>query len=101
MLIWYAAGVVAAILVAWIAAVIHASGHAPLGLVSLGIGIAFGLILAALAATQRVAGVRRLILGTILLAILTVLAEHAWLYLDFRRQWQEARAKSPPVALLR
>ena len=44
---------------------------------------------------------RSLILGTILLAILTVLAEHTWLYLDFRRQWQEAREKSPQVAIFR
>lgn len=101
MLIWYAAGAVAAIFVAWLAALIHASGHAPIGLVSLGVGVALGSILAAIAATQRVAGVRRLILGTLLLAILTVLSEHAWLYLDFRRQWQEARIKSPQVALFR
>jgi hypothetical protein len=34
-------------------------------------------------------------------ALVTTLAEHAWLYLDFRRQWQEVRAKSPEVALFR
>src|SRR5438128_588084 len=101
MLKWYGAGAVAAIVLAWIAALIHASGYAPLGIVSLGIGTTLGSILAAIAATQRVAGIRRLILGTIILSILTILAEHAWLYLDFRRQWQESREKSPQVAMFR
>ena len=31
----------------------------------------------------------RLTIGTLLVAILAVLAEHAWLYRDFRGQWQE------------
>jgi hypothetical protein len=101
MLIWYAAGAVAAIVVAWVAAIVHASGHAPLGLVSLVVGIALGGVLFALAATQRIASRRRLIVGTFLLAIVAVLGEHTWLYLDFRRQWQEARANSPQVAIFR
>jgi len=37
----------------------------------------------------------------VLLAIVTVLAQHAWLYHSFRQQWHEARAKSPEVALFR
>ena len=32
-----------------------------------------------------------LIVAAILFALVTVVAEHAWLYRDFRRQWQEAR----------
>jgi hypothetical protein len=101
MLIWYGAGAVAAIAIARLAALVHASGHAPIGLVSLAVGTALGATLIAIAATQRVAGFRRLIIGTLLLAMLAVLAEHAWLYLDFRRQWQEAREKSPQVAIFR
>jgi hypothetical protein len=38
---------------------------------------------------------------TILFAILTIAAEHAWLYLDFRGQWREARTKTPAVAIFR
>lgn len=101
MLIWYAAGTVAAIGIAWLAALVHASGHAPIGLVPLVVGIALGTTLIALAATQRIAGHRRLIIGTLALAIVAVLAEHTWLYLDFRRQWHEAREKSPQVAIFR
>jgi ABC-type uncharacterized transport system permease subunit len=101
MLIWYGAGAVAAIAIAWLAALVHASGHAPLGLISLAVGIALGAVLKQIAATQQVTGRRRLIIGTLLLAIVAVLAEHTWLYLDFRRQWQEAREKSPQVAIFR
>lgn len=101
MLIWYGAGAVAAIVIAWLAALVHASGHAPIGLVSLAVGIALGASLAKLAAIQRVTCKKRLIVGTIVLATLAILAEHTWLYLDFRRQWQEAREKSPQVAIFR
>jgi hypothetical protein len=101
MLIWYGAGSVAAIAIAWLAALVHASGHAPLGLVSLAVGIALGVVLRKIAATQQLNGRRQLIIGTLLLAIVAVLAEHTWLYLDFRRQWQEARQKSPQVAIFR
>ena len=101
MLIWYGAGAVAAIVIAWLAALVHASGHAPIGLVSLAVGIALGASLAKLAAIQRVTCKKRLIVGTIVLAILAILAEHTWLYLDFRRQWHEAREKSPQVAIFR
>jgi hypothetical protein len=100
-LIWYGAGAIAAILVAWLAAIVHASGHAPIGLVSLGVGIALGATLSGLAAMQRIAGSRRLLLGTIVLSILTVLAQHAWLYVDFRRQWRESRAQSAAVTMFR
>jgi hypothetical protein len=101
MLIWYGAGAVAAIVIAWLAALVHASGHAPLGLVPLAVGISLGAILKKIAGTQRLPGRRSLISGTLLLAMLTVFAEHAWLYRDFRRQWQESREKSPQVAMFR
>jgi hypothetical protein len=101
MLIWYGAGTVAAIVIAWLAALVHASGHAPIGLVSLAVGVALGAVLAKIAAIQWVVGAKRLIVGTILLAILAVIAEHTWLYLDFRRQWHEAREKSPQMAMFR
>jgi hypothetical protein len=101
MLIWYGAGAVAVIVIAWLAALVHASGHAPIGLISLAVGIGLGAILSKIAATLRVAGRKRLIIGTIFLATVAVLAEHTWLYLDFRRQWHEAREKSPQVAVFR
>jgi hypothetical protein len=106
-LIWFAAGVIAAIAVAWLAAIVHVSGHAPVGLLSFGVGITLGATLHTIAASGhrpkggRLAGRRRLVVGTILLALLTVLAQHAWLYRDFRRQWHEARGKSPQVAMFR
>src|SRR4051794_21622591 len=101
MLIWYGAGAVAAIVIAWLSSLIHASGHAPVGLVSLGVGISLGAALSGIAARQRVAGFRRLLVGAAILAILTVVAEHIWLYVDFRRQWQAERARSAAVAMFR
>ena len=101
MSLWYTAGFLAAVAVAWLAAIIHVSGHAPIGLLSLGVGIALGAILTGIAASQRLAGGRRLVAGTVILALVAVLAEHAWLYRDFRRQWHEARARSPEAALFR
>jgi hypothetical protein len=101
MLLWYAAGVIAAIVIAWVGALVHASGYAPIGLISLGVGVALGAAVGILAAVQRVACRKRMIVGTLLVALVAVLAEHAWLYHDFRRQWHEAREKSPQVAMFR
>jgi hypothetical protein len=101
MLKWYVAGATAAIAIAWLAALLQLADYAPLGLLPLAIGLAIGAFLGAIAATQRVAGRHRLIVGTVLLSLLTVFAEHAWLYRDFRRQWQEARSASPETAMFR
>src|SRR5688572_11783175 len=84
---FYLAGLIAAVVIAWLAALAHRSGHAPIGLVSVGVGIALGAILAILAATQRVAGKRWPIVGALVLAFVAVIAQHAWLYIDFRREW--------------
>ena len=100
-LVWFGGGFVAAIGIGWVAALLHASGRAPLGLMSLGVGLALGATLAGLAATQRVADPPPPPPRTVILAFITVLAEHAWLYRDFRRQWHEARAESAEVALFR
>lgn len=101
LLIWFGAGAVAAVAVAWIAARIHLSGNAPVGLTSLAIGAMLGAALSYLAATLRVVGQFPLLLGTLLLAIVLIAAEHAWLYRDFRGQWREAREKSAAVAMFR
>lgn len=98
---WFCAGTTAAVTVGWLAAKIHASGHAPVGLVSLGVGVLLGYLLYRLAAMLRIAGSRFLLLSTVLFAVATVLSEHAWLYQDFRRQWSESRKKSAAVAMFR
>jgi hypothetical protein len=100
-LLWYLFGSATAITVGWLASMVHASGNAPIGLISLVFGAILGATLSGIAAGLEVAGTRRLIMGTILFAIVTVLAEHAWLYLDFCRQWQQAIAAKPQAALFR
>jgi hypothetical protein len=101
MFTWYAAGVIAAISIAWLAALLQKTGNAPIGLFSLGVGAAIGAILAGIAAILRIAGLRPLLIGTLLLSIVAIVAEHAWLYHDFRRQWQEERERSATVAMFR
>lgn len=98
---WLVAGTIAAVAVGWLAAQINLSPRAPLGLTSVAVGATLGATLAYLAATLRVAGLYSLLLGTVLLAIVLVVAEHTWLYRDFRGQWREAREKSAAVAMFR
>lgn len=98
---WFLAGVAAAVAVGWLAARIHASGHAPVGLVSIGVGVLLGVILNRLAAAWQICGSRKLLLFAGFVAIAAVLSEHAWLYQDFRGQWKESRAKSATVAMFR
>ena len=101
MLIWYGASTVAAIAIAWLASLVHASGSAPVGLTSLAVGIGLGVALSRIAAAAPMRPARRhLIIGAILLAIVTIIAEHTWLYLDFRRQWSKAREQAQ-VAIFR
>lgn len=101
MLIWSATGVVAAIGVGWIAAVLNGAGWAPVVVFPIGVGVVLGVILAALEVRQRINCRKQILLGTVFLALVTVFAEHAWLYRDFRQQWREAFMKDPRVALFR
>jgi hypothetical protein len=98
---WYALGALTAVGVGGIAATMHLSGIAPVGLLSIGVGGALGAVLVGLAKWTRVNCRKRLLIGAAMLALLAVLAEHAWIYRDFRRQWHEARAKSPHIAMFR
>jgi hypothetical protein len=90
-----------AVVIAWIGALIHRSGYAPVGIVSIGVGIALGAALAAIAAAMHACGSKRLFVATFALALVTAAAQHAWLYADFRREWREARERSPQVAMFR
>jgi hypothetical protein len=98
---WLAAGSVAAISIAWIAAKLHAAFAAPVGSVSIAIGLFLGLALGALAVVTKAPRRRTLIIAAVLLSLLVVFAQHAWLYAQFRRQWREARARSPEIAMFR
>jgi hypothetical protein len=100
MLRWFVTGVIVAIGSAWVAAALHASVRAPVGSVSIGFGLVLGLLFSALATLAGVRISRSLLWGAVALAIVAVLAQHAWLYLDFRRQWQDAMAAAPRFAEL-
>jgi len=98
---WYLGGTAAGAAIGWLAAKCHVSGWAPVGLISLGVGVALGFVLSKLSAAVAVGGPRRLVVGTVIFALVAVFAEHTWLYHDFRRQWEEARTTNPQVALFR
>jgi hypothetical protein len=98
---WYLGGFVAAAAIGWAAAKCHLVGWAPVGLISLAAGVLLGLALAKLAAANAIVGTKQLVVGAILLGLTAVFFAHAWLYVDFRRQWREARDTDPQVALFR
>jgi ABC-type uncharacterized transport system permease subunit len=97
---WVGGGWIAAMGVGSVAAMVHLSGHAPLGLVSLGVGVGLGLILGILAARLQITARKHTILLTVLLACVAVISQHAFIYGDFRRQWRES-LRSPQVAMFR
>jgi hypothetical protein len=99
--LWYAGSFIAAVSLGWLAASVHATGFAPIGLLSLAFGVLFGIMVTALAGLAGIRCRTRLIIGTVVLALITVFAEHAWLYREFRRQWHEARASSAELAMFR
>jgi hypothetical protein len=101
LLLWFFAGGLAAVVVGWFAAKVHASGYAPLGLTSLAVGAFLGAVLGFAATHLRRNETWFLLLSAILFSSLTIVAEHAWLYLEFRGQWTESREKSPTVAMFR
>jgi hypothetical protein len=97
-LLWIVLGAVAAIVVGWLSAVIHASGHAPVGLTSFFVGALLGVVVGAIAGSFKLRRARTLAVGTIAFALITIIAEHAWLYRDYCRQWEEARTRSVAAA---
>jgi len=98
---WYVFGILLAAAVGYLAAVCHLAGLAPVGLVSLAVGVGLGLGAAQLASMFHIACRKRLLSGALLFALIAIFAEHAWLYQDFRRQWREARDVNPRVAMFR
>lgn len=98
---WYFGGIATGAAVGWLAALCHSRGWAPVGLLPLAVGIVSGFALSRLAAAGGVCCLKRLVLGALICALAAIVIEHTWLYLDFRRQWAEARATDANVALFR
>lgn len=98
---WFAAGFVVAIVLAWVAAKLHASFTAPIGSLSIGFGVFLGIALGALSAWCNVRPQRTLIAAACFLTFVAIVAQHAWLYVEFRREWHQARATTPEIAMFR
>jgi ABC-type uncharacterized transport system permease subunit len=98
---WFAAGLAVALAYAWVAAKLHAAFVAPIGSLSIGFGLVLGATLGAFAALLNVRPQRNLIVGAALLTFVAIIAQHAWLYVEFRREWHKARATSPEIAMFR
>jgi hypothetical protein len=96
-----AAGFIASVAMAWIAAKLHGAFAAPVGGVSIGLGLLLGVSLSALAMVMKLRPRAALLIAAAALALVAVVAQHAWLYVEFRRQWHVARAKSPEIAMFR
>lgn len=95
------AGAFVAVAVGWIAARLNVAGISPVGLLPMAIGVSVGSAVFWLSMKCGISSGARLLVAAGLFAFLTVLAEHAWLYRDFCRQWREARASQPQVAMFR
>ncbi|MEX2315778.1 MAG: hypothetical protein WD669_01410 [Pirellulales bacterium] len=64
-------------------------------------GVVLGVVLLGLAAMMRAIDRKSLVVATVLLGIVTIAAEHAWLYRDYRQQWWNDRAREPALAIFR
>lgn len=98
--VWYLGGVAAAAAIGWLAALLHSHDLAPILLLPLAAGLALGFSLRKLSKALNISR-RHAIAGAVLFALVAVFAEHAWLYQDFRRQWQVERDANPRVAMFR
>ena len=94
-------GIGAAFGIGALAATVSLAGWSPVGIFSLGVGVVVGTVVWALATMFRVACPLRLTVATIVMALVAVLAQHAWLYRDYRKQWQSVREREPALALFR
>jgi hypothetical protein len=92
-------GVAAAVVIGIVAAVVSRAGWAPVGIFSLAVGFALGGAAAFLAKQCGVDCRTRLVAGTLVMALVATVAQHAWLYREYRRQWQAARDREPALAL--
>jgi hypothetical protein len=100
-LVFWTGGIAAAVLLGRVSAMLSVAGKAPAGLLSMGIGLALGMLLIALAELLHVKARRELLVAAVVLAAVTVVAEHAWLYRAYRQQWWRNRVEQPAVALFR
>jgi hypothetical protein len=100
-LAWLIAGAALSVAIASIAATLNFYRHAPIGILSLGEGVALAAGLAWLARWQSILRGRALLIGSIGVAIITVLAQHAWLYGRFLQRWHGDRAENAQVAMFR
>src|SRR3972149_1080976 len=98
---WYCYGLATAVLVGLLASLVSSAGWTPVGVYSLGVGLAIGGPVTKLPGVVPVTWTKRLLTGTVLMAICTVIAQHAWLYNDYRRQWHVVQNHEPALAIFR
>jgi hypothetical protein len=96
-----ASGSAAAAGIGLLAATISLTGWAPVGIFSLGVGVAVGVTAMVLASWFKVSCPQRLATATLGMALVAVVAQHAWLYRDYRQQWHAVREREPMLALFR
>ncbi len=97
--VWAASSAAWAAAVAWLAVNMQLAEAAPLGVFSVGVGVALGVGLAAVAYGVRAGHRIALVSGTLLLALLTTTGEHLLLYRAYRIGWSNRIASDPRVAV--
>lgn len=94
-------GIAAAMGAGLLAAAISSTGWAPVGIFSLGVGILVGLLVLGLAHGYKINCPKRLVAAAVLMALVTVPAQHFWLYRNYCQQWFAVREREPALALFR
>ncbi len=98
---WFACGTLWALALAWASVGLQSGGFAPVGLLSLLIGILLGGGLAAFARWIEFGHRRAALLGTLGLALLTVGGEHGFSYRRHLQGMERAVQANPKLALAR
>lgn len=98
-LIWLTLVAGCAVLVGIASASVQAAGVAPIGIASCVTGAALGAALLAIA-TLCDWPTMKISIGLVIVAtLLLVVAEHGWLYRDYRQQWERVRLENPGLAM--
>jgi hypothetical protein len=87
--------------IAWLSAALNSHGISPVGLMSIGLGVVLGVALFQLAQWQGLIKWKMLLWAAVLLTAVNIVAQHAWLYQNFRSGWRSARAANAQVAMFR
>ena len=100
-LVWLAASAAACGAIAWVAVGLQKAGQAPLGIFSIGVGLAVGGVIVGIGRFLRIDGRWWFLCAAGVLSVATVATEHVLLYRDYVSAWHAHRAANPALEVFR